>query len=83
MKKIKLPNPAIILFSSLGAFWIANIIHLSFTFIGIMILLLIPILIFEFLYSQNKVGVLLEPVPVQLKEEKIIENIPMGELVDN
>jgi len=52
MKKIKLPSPIVMIFASIGAFWLANMVNPGFNPVGIMILLLIPVLIVEFLYPQ-------------------------------
>jgi hypothetical protein len=82
MKKIKLPSLTTMLLGSLGAFWLANRMHLSFNLIGIMILLLVPIIVFETLYPQNEMDDLFEPAPIVPIEEDVIEDIPMGELVD-
>ena len=68
MKKIKLPNPTIMIFGSMGAFWIADIVHPGFNPVGVMILLLIPVLIFEILYPQSEIEQLIErsqPVPIE------------------
>lgn len=54
MKIIKLPSPTRLFFGSLGAFWLAGTINPGFNSIGILILLLIPVLIFELLYPKNE-----------------------------
>ena len=53
MKKIKLPHPMKLAIASISAFWIANIIHSAFNPIGVMVLLLIPILVFDLFYPQQ------------------------------
>ena len=68
MKKIKLPNPIIMIFGSIGAFWIADIVNPGFNPVGVMILLLIPVLIVEILYPQPELEQLIErpqPVPIE------------------
>ena len=68
MKKIKLPNPTIMIFGSMGAFWIADIVNPGFNPVGVMVLLLIPVLIFEILYPQSELDQLIEqvqPVPIE------------------
>lgn len=83
MKKIKLPNPIIMVFGSMGAFWIADIIHPGFNPVGVMILLLIPVLIVEFLYPQPELEQLIErsqPVPI---EPPVPEEPVSGDLLDD
>jgi len=58
--KIKLPNPIVMVIGGLGSFWIADIINPGFNPIGVMIFMLIPILIFEFLYPQTELEQLIE-----------------------
>ena len=68
MKKIKLPNLTIMIFGSMGAFWIAGIVNPGFNPVGVMVLLLIPVLIFEILYPQSELEQLIErpqPVPIE------------------
>ncbi len=60
MKKIRLPNPAILVAGGLGAFWIADIINPGFNPIGVMLFMLIPVLIAEILYPQPELEQLLE-----------------------
>lgn len=60
MKKIKLPNPIILVAGAIGSFWIADIINPGFNPVGIMILLLVPVLIIELLYPQPEIEQLLE-----------------------
>lgn len=61
MKIIKLPRPTRLIFGSLGAFWLAVAIHPGFNSVGIIILLLIPVLIFELFYPQQEMQQLLNP----------------------
>ncbi len=60
MKKIKLPNPTILVAGGLGAFWIADIINPGFNPIGVMLFMLIPVLVAEILYPQPELEQLLE-----------------------
>ena len=78
MKKIKLPNPIVIVFGGLGAFWIADIIHPGFNPIGVMVLMLIPVLIIELLYPQPELEQLIE----QAHYESLQKATTSGELVD-
>ncbi len=69
MKKIKLPNPTIMIFGSMGAFWLADIVNPGFNPVGIMILLLIPVLIIDFLYPQPELEQLMEQAyPATIKK---------------
>jgi hypothetical protein len=65
MKKIKLPNPTVIFLGGLGAFWLASFINPGFNPIGVMVLMFIPILIFEFLYPQPELEQLVEQLHYQ------------------
>jgi len=68
MKKTKLPNPIIMIFGSMGAFWIADIVNPGFNPVGVMFLLFIPVLIFEILYPQSELEQIIErpqPVPIE------------------
>ena len=85
MKKIKLPNPTIMIFGSMGAFWIADIVNPGFNPVGVMILLLIPVLIFEILYPQSEFEQLIErpqPVPIEdpVPEEPVAAEMAEEEL---
>ena len=83
MKIIKLPNPVILLIGSMGAFWIADIVNPGFNPVAVMILLLIPILIFELLYPQPEIEQLFEqsqPAPV---EPPVPEEPVSGDLVED
>ena len=84
MKKIKLPNPTIMIFGSMGAFWIADIVNPGFNPVGVMILLLIPVLIFEMLYPQPELEQLIEqPQPVSIDEQPVQEESASGELLED
>ena len=84
MKKIKPPNPTIMIFGSMGAFWIADIVNPGFNPVGMMILLLIPVLIFEMLYPQSELEQLIEqPQPVPIDENPVSEEPASGELLDD
>ena len=83
MKKIKLPNPAILIVGSTGAFWIADIINPGFNPVGVMILFLIPVLIFEFLYPEPELEQLLQPAASNPTEEPVPEEPVSGELLDD
>jgi hypothetical protein len=78
MKKIKLPNPTVMIFGGLGSFWIADIVHPSFNPIGVMVLLLIPVLIIEFLYPKQDLE---EKFELLLRAEALKQPVS-GELVD-
>jgi hypothetical protein len=54
MKISKLPSPTRLVLASLGAFWLAGTMHPGFNSIGILILLLIPVLIFETLFPKKE-----------------------------
>ena len=85
MKKIKLPNPVILVVGSMGAFWIADIVNPGFNPIGVMILFLIPVLIAEFLYPQPELEQLLEQ-QLEMKTKAESEDEPeetiSGDLLD-
>lgn len=68
MKKIKLPNPTIMIFGSMGAFWLAEIVNPGFNPVGIMILLLIPVLVIDFLYPQPELEQLIEQIHPAIDE---------------
>ncbi len=73
MKKIKLPNPTVMIFGGLGAFWLANIINPGFNPIGVMILMFIPILIIELLYPQPELEQLIEQIHYRSIEKQAKE----------
>ncbi len=77
MKKVKLPNPALLIFGALGAFGIADIINPGFNPVGIMILLLVPVFVAEFLYPQKEIDELYEIV----NPEPSLDQQVTGELV--
>ena len=86
MKNIKLPSTSVLIVGSLGAFWLADMVNPGFNPIGVMILLLIPILIFELLYPESEIDKLFEPgkpIPAEEStiEDSIIENEISGELL--
>jgi len=84
MKKIKRPNPAVMVVGGLGAFWIADIINPGFNPIGVMILLLIPILIVEFLFPQPELETIVEEAKAQALNVTTEEEVlAPGELVDD
>jgi len=60
MKKIRLPNPIVLATGAIGAFWIADIINPGFNPIGVMIFMLIPIIVFEFLYPEPELDQIIE-----------------------
>jgi len=60
MKKIKLPSITILIIASLAAFWLADIVNPSFNFIGMGILLLIPVFMIDFLYPRSDLEKILE-----------------------
>jgi len=87
MKKIKLPNPVILVVGSMGAFWIADIVNPGFNPIGVMILFLIPVLIAEFLYPQPELEQLLEQqlemkTKAESDDEPVAEEVISGDLLD-
>jgi len=87
MKKIKLPNPVILVVGSMGAFWIADIVNPGFNPIGVMILFLIPVLIAEFLYPQPELEQLLEQqlemkTKAESEDEPVVEETISGDLLD-
>ena len=87
MKKIKLPNPLILVVGSMGAFWIADIVNPGFNPVGVMILFLIPVLVIDFLYPQPELEQILEQAQqIQDQEstidEPIVDEPVSGDLVD-
>jgi len=80
MKKIKLPNPIVMVVGGLGAFWIADIINPGFNPIGIMVFMLIPIIIFEMLYPEPELEQILEQVHYRRHEAP---EPTSGELLEN
>jgi hypothetical protein len=72
MKKIKLPNPMVMVCAGLGAFGIADIINPCFNSIGVMILLLIPVVVFDLLYPQQE----MQLVDANSRENSIITTPP-------
>ncbi len=63
---------------SLGAFWLADMANPGFNPIGIMILLLIPIFLFELLYPDPELEKLFEPGKPIATEELPLD-VPLGE----
>jgi len=83
MKMIKLPNPIMMVIGALGAFWIADIINPGFNPIGVMLFMLIPILIFEFLYPQEELEQIVEQAHYHAIENPDQESPVSGDLVDD
>ena len=88
MKKIKLPSTTVLILASLGAFWLASRMNPGFNPVGIMILLLIPVFLVNFLYPQNEMEELFEypePSPDEeaKDEEEPQQEAASGELVDD
>ena len=83
MKKIKLPNPTVMIFGGLGAFWLANIINPGFNPIGVMILMFIPILIIELLYPQPELEQLVDQMHYHSIEKQSKEAIASDVSIDN
>jgi len=82
--KIKLPNPIVMVIGGLGSFWIADIINPGFNPIAVMIFMLIPILIFEFLYPQTELEQLIEQAHYHaLTNPDEEEESKEGELLEN
>ena len=73
----------VLVVGSLGSFWIADIINPGFNPIGVMVLMLIPILIFEYLYPQPELEEILEQVHYRRYENPEPEILTSGELVEN
>ena len=83
MKKIKLPNPTIMIFGSIGAFWLADKVNPGFNPVGILILLLIPVLIIDLLYPQPELKQLVEQAyPATAKKLDSKASIS-GDIVNN
>ena len=78
MKKIKLPNPLILVVGSMGAFWIADIVNPGFNPVGVMILFLIPVLIIDFLYPQPELEQILEQAQ-QIQDQESAIDEPIGD----
>ena len=83
MKKIKLPNPIVIVVGGIGAFWIADIINPGFNPIGVMLFILVPILIFEILYPQPEIEEILEQAHYHRFEEPEPATPKTGELLES
>lgn len=83
MKKIKLPNPIVVVLGSVGAFWIADIINPGFNPVGVMLFMLIPVLIFEFLYPQPELEQLIEQAHYHAIENPDQEESVSGDLLDD
>jgi len=73
MRKIKIPNPIVMVFGGLAAFWIADIIHPGFNPIGVMILMLIPVIIVELLYPQPELEDIIEQAQYDAIQQQIAE----------
>lgn len=73
----------VLVVGGLGSFWIADIINPGFNPIGVMVLMLIPILIFEYLYPQPELEEILEQVHYRRYENPEPEILTSGELVEN
>ncbi|GEM_PF-2012967 len=83
MKKIRLPNPIILATGGIGAFWIADIINPGFNPIGIMIFMLIPIIVFEFLYPEPEIDQLIEQAHYHALTNPEEAEAKPGELLDD
>jgi len=83
MKKIKLPNPIVMVIGGLGAFWIADIINPGFNPVGVMLFMLIPVLIIEFLYPQAELEQLVEQAHYHSMTTPDQEPPISGDLVDD
>ncbi len=83
MKKIRLPNPIILATGGIGAFWIADIINPGFNPIGIMIFMLIPIIVFEFLYPEPEIDQLIEQAHYHALTNPEEAEAKSGELLDD
>lgn len=67
MKKVKLPNLITLSCGGIGSLWIANIINLGFNPIAIMIFLLIPVFILNYLYPESGLELLYEqPASIEI-----------------
>lgn len=53
MKVVKIPGPSRLLVASVCAYWLAGVIHSAFVGIAVLILLLIPVVLAEFYYSDQ------------------------------
>ena len=74
MEIITMPRPIRWIWASLGAYWLAHIIHPGFVSIAIMALLMIPLLIADLMFPPRP------PVPVKHSaEESDEEQIPGAE----
>lgn len=76
MKKIRLPNPAIVIFGGFSAFWIADMINPAFNPIGVMVLMLVPILIIEMLYPQTDLEDLVTQARQEIEKQAEEETVP-------
>jgi hypothetical protein len=82
MKKIKLPNPTVMIFGGLGAFWLANTINPAFNPIGVMVLMFIPVLIIELLYPQPELEQLVEQLHYHSMEKRNKEAAALDASID-
>jgi len=53
--EVKLPGPMRIILGALAAYYLRDIIHPAFTFIAVMILMMLPVLIADKLFPSKKV----------------------------
>jgi len=53
-KAVRLPGPMRMVWGALAAYWLRDIIHPGFTFIAMMILLMIPVLIANTLFPEKR-----------------------------
>lgn len=60
MKTIKLPSTTVLILASIGAFWLAGRMNPGFNPVGVMILLLIPVFLVNYLYPKNEMEALFE-----------------------
>ena len=67
MEIITMPRPMRWIWASLGAYWLAHIIHPGFVSIAIMALLMIPLLIADLMFPPRP------PVPVKNAEDEFEE----------
>ncbi|MCK4842655.1 MAG: hypothetical protein KAT04_12365 [Methylococcales bacterium] len=87
MKQIKFPSTLIILVGSLSAFWLAGILNAGFNAVGVMIILIIPVLIANYLFPDNELEKIMEPgkeIIIDDEEEEFESHkVSFGELVDS
>ncbi len=72
MKKIKPPSLIVLLIAAVAAFWVADIINPGFNPVGVMIMMLIPVFIIDYLYPDTEAGQVME-IEQFIEQQRLIE----------